>query len=223
MSDDILLAPPVANWRQYRISQVFGANRSYYLAYGLDGHEGIDLAMASGTRVLASHAGSVQVLAAPSSYGLYAMLLGERVITLYGHLSAMCVEDRQHVDEGHWLGDSGNSGRSTGDHLHWSVFPLPRAWNNGFKGAVDPLPYLLAWEAGMAAALTQAQGNRYRIEEVVRRIQRAEALEREALALREEARQELNALVDHNGPLYHLEALLGGPTPPGYAGGGQGA
>ena len=182
-----------------------------------------DISCVVGTPVRAAHDGTVYGHYAASSYGLYLEVIDTTRRTIYAHLSSTSLTDGTEVRAGDIIGHSGNTGNSTGAHLHFGLYDIPRSYNNGYRGAVDPLPYLLAWEARMEASLQQAQGNRYRIEEVVRRIQRAEALEREALALREEARQELAALVEHNGPLYHLEALLGGPVPDGYRDGGQGA
>jgi len=48
-----------------RISQRFGENPASYAAYGLAGHEGLDLAALSGTPVFAAHAGLVERLDGP--------------------------------------------------------------------------------------------------------------------------------------------------------------
>jgi chromosome segregation ATPase len=43
----------------------------------------------------------------------------------------------QEVTEGQQVGLSGNTGFSTGPHLHWGIFPIPRDRNNGYAGYID--------------------------------------------------------------------------------------
>lgn len=219
----LVIAPPMDNWRAFRLTQRFGENPADYAPYGLAGHEGLDWAMPEGTPILACHTGRVTIPAWSSTYGMYLWVTGEQVATLYAHLSQFEVAPGTWVEAGQTIALSGNTGRSTGPHLHLSVYPVPRDYANGYKGAIDPMPLLLAWEeAQRMDALTQAQVNRYHVEEVVRKFQQADQLEAQASALRFEAHRTLKYLAEHNGPLYHLEALLGGPVPAGYRD-GQGA
>jgi murein DD-endopeptidase MepM/ murein hydrolase activator NlpD len=92
---------------------------------GLHGHNGVDLAANIGTPVLASADGTV-IAARSSGYnGGY----GEMIIishanntqTVYGHLSQVNVVAGQVVSQGQVIGAVGNTGKSTGPHLHFEV------------------------------------------------------------------------------------------------------
>jgi len=104
------------------ISAYFGAHRSYaggpYTSY----HSGVDLRAPSGTPVHAPAAGTV-VLAEPLALWGNSVLIdhGWGVLTGYGHLSAIEVQAGQQVAPGDLIGRVGNTGLSTGAHLHWEV------------------------------------------------------------------------------------------------------
>lgn len=106
----------------YFINPLPGAKKSQ----GIHGHNGIDLArVAIGTPVLASAKGTV-ILA---KFGGYNGGYGNYVIvshsngtqTLYAHLNSVSVTRGQVVSQGQKLGGMGNTGRSTGPHLHFEV------------------------------------------------------------------------------------------------------
>jgi len=125
-----------------RITQHFGENPAFYRPFGLDGHEGLDVSAPVGTPVTAMHAGIVTVLSAPASYGRYATVEADWGLTLYAHLSR-ALRDGEHVQAGELIGYSGNTGgTSTGPHLHIGVKPKPVDQGNGYKGWVNPAPYL---------------------------------------------------------------------------------
>lgn len=96
---------------------------------------------------MAAHDGMVQLLYSPGSYGNWLQLWGDNVMTMYAHLSETKVSSAQHVEAGQIIALSGNTGRSTGPHLHFGVCPLPRDVSNGYKGWVNPAPYLQEEEA----------------------------------------------------------------------------
>lgn len=127
-----------------RITQRFGENPSWYLPT-YRGHEGIDFSAVVGTPVRAAHAGAANHYTS-DGYGLYVVVETESLRTVYAHLSEATVSNSQQVMAGQVIGFSGNTGRSTGPHLHFGVCPLPRDWDNGYQGYVDPLPWL---EVGM--------------------------------------------------------------------------
>jgi hypothetical protein len=125
-----------------RVSQPFGARPDYYKQWHLDGHEGIDLSCPVGTPVRAAHDGLVQRLYSPDTYGVWLQVWGDEVMTAYAHLSAVTVTSGQRVTAGTPIALSGNTGNSTGPHLHFGVCPLPRDVLNGYKGWENPAPYL---------------------------------------------------------------------------------
>ena len=105
------------------ISAYFGAHRSYnggpYTSY----HSGVDFRAPTGTPVHASAAGTV-VLAEPMVLWGNAVVIdhGWSVLTGYGHLSTIEVQVGQQVAPGDLIGRVGNTGLSTGAHLHWETW-----------------------------------------------------------------------------------------------------
>jgi murein DD-endopeptidase MepM/ murein hydrolase activator NlpD len=86
-------------------------------------HSGLDIGAGMGTAVRAAMAGRVSTVAYDESYGNYIVIShhsGYR--TLYGHLSAVRVKAGAYVGTGERIGDVGSTGRSTGPHLHFSVY-----------------------------------------------------------------------------------------------------
>lgn len=98
-------------------------------------HAGADVGVPIGTTVRASRAGQVITAGWVGGYGNCVIIdHGDGVTTRYGHLSEVTVSVGQYVDQGQQVALSGNTGRSTGPHLHFEIRI------NG--EAVDPLPYL---------------------------------------------------------------------------------
>lgn len=98
-------------------------------------HEGIDLAVPNGTPVVSAAAGTVIVAGWMGGYGnLVVVDHGGGLATAYGHNTSVTVGVGQSVAQGQLIAYSGNTGHSTGPHLHFEVRV------NG--GAVDPLGYL---------------------------------------------------------------------------------
>jgi len=85
-------------------------------------HEGIDFIADTGTPVVAAAGGVVQFAGYHPQYGYMIDLdHGNELVTRYAHLSKMLVADGAIVARGRKLGEVGNSGRSTGPHLHFEV------------------------------------------------------------------------------------------------------
>jgi len=85
-------------------------------------HAGIDIAAPYGTPVRAAADGDVLYAAFGSGYGREVSINhGHEVSTVYGHMSAMSVVPGEHVTRGQIIGYVGQSGRSTGPHLHYEV------------------------------------------------------------------------------------------------------
>ncbi len=86
-------------------------------------HQGIDIAVAQGTSVLASKAGKVVTATYSSSAGNYiAVYHGSGQYTYYMHCSTLYVAAGDTVKQGQVMGKSGSTGVSTGPHLHFGVY-----------------------------------------------------------------------------------------------------
>ncbi len=85
-------------------------------------HHGIDLGVRVGTPVLAAQAGRVTFVGADAVNGRFLRIdHGHGLTTTYCHLDRHRVKRNAQVDRGDHIADSGNSGRSTGPHLHFQV------------------------------------------------------------------------------------------------------
>jgi murein DD-endopeptidase MepM/ murein hydrolase activator NlpD len=105
-----------------RITSVFGVNRYYNGEQGLP-HIGLDIANDIGTPVNASASG--RVILVHDFYYLGKTVFidhGQGLLSSYSHLSEVSVIEGQTLRKARELGKIGNSGRSTGPHLHWGTF-----------------------------------------------------------------------------------------------------
>lgn len=85
-------------------------------------HQGLDIANATGTPVVAPANGTIAEAGYSSGYGRYIKIQhGYGMVTLYGHLSKSLVHGGQRVKKGERIGNVGNTGSSTGPHLHYEV------------------------------------------------------------------------------------------------------
>lgn len=92
------------------------------IAAGGTRHPGIDVAVGTGTRVLASGAGLVRVAGVDAVYGNYIIIdHGGGLETLYGHNDKLLVKAGDRVGRADVIAMSGSSGRSTAPHLHFEV------------------------------------------------------------------------------------------------------
>ncbi|WP_343641781.1 MULTISPECIES: M23 family metallopeptidase [Chryseobacterium] len=85
-------------------------------------HKGLDIAVAYGSDVRAAAAGTVIFSGQKGGYGNCVIVShGNGLATLYGHLSELVAKVNDKVKVGQVIAKSGNSGRSTGPHLHYEV------------------------------------------------------------------------------------------------------
>lgn len=85
-------------------------------------HKGLDIAVAFGSDVKAAAAGTVIFSGQKGGYGNCVIVShGNGLATLYGHLSQLIAKVNDKVKVGEVIAKSGNSGRSTGPHLHYEV------------------------------------------------------------------------------------------------------
>jgi len=114
------------------ITQYFG-NTAFATAnaqvYNGNGHNGVDFGIPTGTAVKAALSGTVlgagdtDTACQGASYGKWVLIQhGNGLTTLYAHLSLIKVSSGQTVTTGEIIGYSGNTGYSTGPHLHFTVF-----------------------------------------------------------------------------------------------------
>lgn len=117
-----------------RLSSNFG-RRSRPTKGASSYHKGVDWATPTGTAVMASSAGTVARAGWGSGYG-YVVYINhaDGRQTRYGHLSKILVSAGQKVSQGQKIALSGNTGVSTGPHLHFEILI------NGSQ--VNPLKYL---------------------------------------------------------------------------------
>lgn len=85
-------------------------------------HEGIDIAGVTGTNIVAAKAGVVTFAGWLGGYGRTLIIdHGGGLQTLYGHNSALLVDEGHRVERGQVIARLGNTGLSTGPHLHFEV------------------------------------------------------------------------------------------------------
>jgi murein DD-endopeptidase MepM/ murein hydrolase activator NlpD len=105
----------------FLIRPIIGGRKSQ----GIHGHNGIDLAAAPGTPVMAAATGRVIVAKIGGYNGGYGNMIimthDDGIQTVYAHLRAINVTPGETVKQGEQIGELGNTGRSTGPHLHFEV------------------------------------------------------------------------------------------------------
>ncbi len=81
-------------------------------------HRGVDIAVPTGTKVYATHDGTVTTATYDSYYGNYVVIEKDGYTTKYAHMDSLSVSAGQEVTKGTVIGTTGNTGSSTGSHLH---------------------------------------------------------------------------------------------------------
>jgi murein DD-endopeptidase MepM/ murein hydrolase activator NlpD len=145
----VVTVPSISPVQGYRLTSAYG-EREHPILGGIRMHEGVDLAVPSGTPIYAPADGLVEMAQRYGSYGNFIKILhGGEMETRYGHLSAYNVTAGQYVHKGDVIGYVGATGRATGPHLHYEV---------RIDGhAVNPMPYL---SLGQVAVQTDPNGAR---------------------------------------------------------------
>ena len=110
----------------YKVSAYYGDGRN---------HQGVDLAANKGTPIFAVAEGTVTFAGWDGDYG-YSVVIQHNsgIKTRYAHANALCVSVGATVSQGDMIATVGNTGRSTGNHLHFEVIV------NGTR--VNPGPYI---------------------------------------------------------------------------------
>ncbi len=104
-----------------RISDEYG-NRQHPILGIQQFHNGLDMAAPGGSAILAAYDGKVVAATYSNSMGNYIMIdHGDSLYTIYMHASALYVSKGAEVSKGDKIAAVGSTGRSTGNHLHFSV------------------------------------------------------------------------------------------------------
>ncbi|WP_076734874.1 murein DD-endopeptidase MepM [Cronobacter sakazakii] len=131
--------------RQFRVSSNFNPRRLNPVTGRVAPHKGVDFAMPQGTPVLAVGDGEVVMAKRSGAAGYYvAIRHGRPYTTRYMHLKKLLVKPGQKVKRGDRIALSGNTGRSTGPHLHYEI------WIN--QQAVNPLTAKLPRSEGLTGS-----------------------------------------------------------------------
>ncbi|MFC3395780.1 murein DD-endopeptidase MepM [Brenneria rubrifaciens] len=129
--------------KQFRISSNFNPRRLNPVTGRVAPHRGVDFAMPIGSPVLAVGDGEVVIAKRSGAAGNYVALRhGRQYTTRYMHMNRILVKAGQKVKRGDRIGLSGNTGRSTGPHLHYEF------WIN--QQAVNPLTAKLPRSEGLS-------------------------------------------------------------------------
>lgn len=146
------------------INQKFGLmGLPVYATLGLKGHNGMDFYALDGFPIYAAHDGEVTFCGEDGSAGLGVVIrtlepkeYGENKVyfkSIYWHIKkgSFKVKAGDIVKAGHLIALADNTGLSTGAHLHFGLKPVLKgetdwSWynieqNNGYMGAIDPMPY----------------------------------------------------------------------------------
>ena len=129
----------VSSYYGYRINPVTGEEQF---------HRGVDIAVPTGTQVLASMDGTVTTATYDASYGNYVVIEKDGYTTKYAHMDTLSVSTGQVVTHGTVIGTTGNTGSSTGSHLH-----IECLYNGEYY---NPLFY---FEAGKGTLYGEAPGS----------------------------------------------------------------
>ncbi|KLU15287.1 MULTISPECIES: murein DD-endopeptidase MepM [Xenorhabdus] len=129
--------------KQFRVSSSFNPHRLNPVTGRITAHKGVDFAMPVGTPVLAVGDGEVVVAKFDGAAGNFiAIRHGRQYTTRYMHLRKILVKPGQKVKRGERIALSGNTGRSTGPHLHFEF------WDN--QRPVNPLTAKLPRSGGLS-------------------------------------------------------------------------
>lgn len=146
-----------------RLTQSFGARPEVYKQFGLVGHNGIDWGTRVGTPILAVADGKAVEIAFKddakgadaNGFGNYVKLEHAWGQSLYAHLSKVDLKKSDTIKEGAQLGLSGNTGFSSGPHLHFGMRVSPYNTSDGWRGYTNPAWFLVG--AGFNEAVDSAQ------------------------------------------------------------------
>lgn len=123
---------PTAGW----LTSQFSKSRFHPILHTSRAHEGVDVVAPMGSPIVAPAAGRVIKAGREQGYGLMVKIdHGNGLVSVYAHAKRLVVSSGQRVVRGQTIATVGNSGLSTGPHLHYEL------WRNGKP--VDPLTFVM--------------------------------------------------------------------------------
>ena len=145
MASCIPAIPPVVPDRKiYRLSSSFGFRKDPFTGRSKK-HSGVDFALKPGNPIYASGDGVVESVRFEFfGYGNSVLINhGFGYKTRYAHLKSICVSEGMKIKRGECIGESGNSGRSSGPHLHYEVIYKDKHVNpaNYYDLSITPEEY----------------------------------------------------------------------------------
>lgn len=84
-------------------------------------HQGIDIAVNEGTPIVSAMEGKVSLVSKEGEYGTHVKIVNKDITTIYAHCSKILVKEGQNIKKGQKIALSGNTGRTTGPHLHFEI------------------------------------------------------------------------------------------------------
>lgn len=128
--------------KEFSVTSGFGV-RADPLTHQASMHEGIDFVAPIGTPVLATASGKVLRSGRVGAYGeMVEVVHADGFVSRYAHLSRRHVNERDRVESGQVIGLLGNTGRSTGPHLHYEVIYQGQPMHPAKAFATWARPYL---------------------------------------------------------------------------------
>jgi len=130
---------PMTRPSQGYVSTEFGVQRYYNGVFADDYyHRGVDYAAATGAPVVSPAAGYIRLVGEErNGFEVHGNTIGidhgQGVLSIMIHLSRIDVKEGDYVTAGQVIGGVGNTGASTGPHLHWGLYV------NGI--GIDPVPW----------------------------------------------------------------------------------
>lgn len=146
----------------YPITQKYGERPDYYKKFGLSGHEGVDFKTPTNTDILSPFDGKIiRDTDDPKSgaYGNHIVVWDpkQKCAVWFCHLTSNLCKIGDVVKKGQVLGRTGNTGNSTGPHLHFNFVETDGSGNrlnkdNGYQGFLNPLDKnLVEWVLGKSS------------------------------------------------------------------------
>lgn len=115
IKDNESFIKPVNGW----ITSGYGAREATEIISA--NHAGVDIGANTGTEIIASMSGIVELVSNEGDYGNHLIIKDGEVSTLYAHCSQIIVNQGDYINQGQKIAEVGSTGRTTGPHLHFEI------------------------------------------------------------------------------------------------------